>query len=190
MDSIQTARLILRPFTLDDYDDLYELLSQRRDDIFEGYPGITRENGREHLAYRVGSDDFYAMEVRLTGKVIGNVYFGKRDFKSRELGYIVNKHFQRQGYAAEAIQAVLAAGFSAGVHRVYAECDPRNKCSWGLLEHLGFTREALLRQNIFFRRDDAGNPIWQDTYVYGLLSSDQRCVRKQPPTGSHSGASF
>lgn len=57
---LETARLILRKFTEADYDDLYEFLSQLRDNEFEGYPGIDYENGREHLKYRVGSDEFYA----------------------------------------------------------------------------------------------------------------------------------
>ena len=173
MDKIETARLILRPFEERDYDDLYEFLSQRREDAFEAYPGITYENGREHLAYRLGSSDFFAMELKKTGKVIGNIYYGARDFSAREVGYIVNKNFQRKGYAAEALNAVLRRGFETGLHRAYAECDPRNECSWGLLEKLGFRREALLRQNVWFQKDPQGNPLWQDTYVYALLSTDQ-----------------
>ena len=49
----------------------------------------------EHLKYRVDSDEFYAIELKETGKVIGNIYFGKRDFETREIGYIVNQDFQR-----------------------------------------------------------------------------------------------
>ena len=49
MTNLETARLILRPFAEGDYDDLYEFLSQRREDAFESYPGITYENGREDL---------------------------------------------------------------------------------------------------------------------------------------------
>ena len=62
----------------------------------------------EHLKYRVDSDEFYAMELKETGKVIENIYFGKRDFEAREIGYIVNQNFQRQGYALEAITALLS----------------------------------------------------------------------------------
>ena len=172
METIETARLLLRPFTERDYDDLYEFLSQRREDVFEAYPDITYENGREHLAYRLGSGDFYAMELKGTGKVIGNVYFGARDFSAREIGYIVNKDYQRRGYAEEALRAVLAHGFEAGLHRAYAECDPRNECSWHLLEKLGFRREAALKQNVWFHRDEQGNPMWQDTFVYALLAEE------------------
>ena len=48
-EEIKTARLLLRRFWESDYDDLFEFLSQLKDDEFEGYPGITYENGREHL---------------------------------------------------------------------------------------------------------------------------------------------
>ena len=99
MATIETQRLILRSFEEKDYDDLYEFLSQRREAQFEAYPGITYENGREHLKYRLGSGDFFALELKQTGKVIGNVYYGARDFHAREIGYIVNQDHQRRGYA-------------------------------------------------------------------------------------------
>ena len=49
MQEIRTKRLWLRRFSESDYDDLFEFLSQLADDEFEGYPGITYENGREHF---------------------------------------------------------------------------------------------------------------------------------------------
>ncbi|MBQ6481791.1 MAG: hypothetical protein IJI45_11795 [Anaerolineaceae bacterium] len=61
MKEIRTARLLLRPFQESDYDDLFEFLSQLKDDEFEGYPGITYENGRSHLQQRLGSEAFYAV---------------------------------------------------------------------------------------------------------------------------------
>lgn len=173
MKPLMTDRLILRNFEESDYEDVYEFLSQRKEDDFEAYPDITYENGREHLEYRVHNDEFVAIQLKTTGKIIGNVYFGNRDFESKELGYIVNKDYQRQGYATEAIAEVLKAGFQAGVHRVFAECDPRNTCSWKLLESLHFSREAFFRQNVYFKKDANGNPIWQDTYVYCLLNEPQ-----------------
>lgn len=172
MKQIETERLILRNFKESDYDDLYEFLSQRKDDDFEAYPGITYENGREHLKYRVGSDEFYAIELKESGKVIGNVYFGNRDFEAKEVGYIVNKNYQRRGIATEAIKAVMENAFSSGVHRIFAECNPKNDCSWKLLESLGFEREAHFHQNVYFKKDANGNPIWQDTYVYGCLKGE------------------
>jgi len=168
---IETKRLILRPFEESDYDDLYEFLSQLESDEFEGYPGITYENGKEHLGYRVGSDEFFAIEVKETGKVIGNIYCGKRDFEAREDGYIVNRKYQRLGYASEALSSVIKTFLQNGTHRIYAECDPRNTCSWKLLEKVGMQREAYFHKNIYFHKDENGNPIWKDTYVYATLNT-------------------
>jgi RimJ/RimL family protein N-acetyltransferase len=104
--------------------------------------------------------------------VIGNIYCGDRDFAAKEVGYIVNKRYQRRGYAAEALSAVIAQAFREGAHRIYAECDSRNVPSWKLLEKAGMRREAYFRQNIWFRRDDNGLPVWKDTMVYALLKDD------------------
>ena len=169
---IRTGRLILRSFRASDYDDLFELLSQLRDDEFEGYPGITYENGRERLRERVGSEEYYAIELSETGKGIGNIYCGRRDFDAIEVGYIVNRDFRRQGYGAEALSAVIGHAFRTGTHRVYAQCDPRNMPSWKLLERVGLEREAHFRKNVFFYRDVSGAPIWKDTYVYALVEGD------------------
>ena len=86
------------------------------------------------------------MALKESGKVIGNICCGNRDFAAREVGYIVNKHYQQQGYAAEALSAVIAQAFREGAHRIYAECDPRNVPSWKLLEKVGLRREAHFRQ--------------------------------------------
>lgn len=167
---METRRLILRPFKETDYDDLYEFLSQLRDNEFEGYPGITYENGREHLKYRVDSEEFFAMELKESGKVIGNVYCGNRDFNAKELGYIVNKDYQQKGFATEAVTAVIDFAFANGIHRVYGECDPRNEGSWKLLEKVGLLREAHFKKNVFFHKDENGNPKWKDTYVYAKVN--------------------
>ena len=51
-------------------------------------------------------------------------------------------------------------------------CNPKNVQSWRLLERLRLRREGTLLQNIFFKRDAEGKPIWCDTYEYGILKSE------------------
>lgn len=77
-----------------------------------------------------------AVELKSSHKMIGNVYLGKRDFDSLEMGYVFNRNYWGKGYAAESCKALIQQAFSNGVHRIYAECDPRNKNSWKLLEAL------------------------------------------------------
>ena len=170
MNEIHAQRLVLRPFRETDYDDLFEFLYQLRDDEFEGYPGITYENGREHLAHRMGSEAFFAVEMKDSGKVIGNIFCEDRPRGSKELGYIINGAHWRKGYGLEALFAVMEDAFVHGAHRVFAECDPKNERSWKLLEKAGLAREAHFKQNIWFHTDAAGKPVWKDTYVFARLN--------------------
>jgi len=169
---IETKRLILRGFQESDYDDVYEFLSQRKYDTFEAYPDITYENAIEHLKYRIGNDSFIAIELKETGKIIGNIFFADTQQSTKELGYIINKNYQRKDYATEAIKIILTDAFQNGLHRVYAECAPENTCSWGLLESLGFRREAHFKKNVSFIKDEDGNPIWWDTLIYAILEEE------------------
>lgn len=173
MEEIRTERLLLRPFTESDYDDLYEFLSQLKADEFEGYPGITYENGREYLRQRLGSEEFFAVVLPDPGKVIGNIYCGNRDYDAKEVGYIINRDYRGMGFAGEALSAVIENAFRQGSHRVFAECDPRNTASWELLEKVGLCREAHFRKNIWFHKDENGNPVWKDTYVYAKLNDSR-----------------
>ena len=170
MNEIRTSRLLLRPFQESDYDDLFEFLSQLKDNEFEGYPGITYENGRDYLQQRLGSEEFYAVVLPDSGKVIGNIYCGNREFDAKEVGYIINRNYRKMGFAEEALSAVIGNAFRQGTHRVFAKCDPRNVASWKLLEKAGLQREAHFRQNIWFHKDENGSPVWKDTYVYAKLN--------------------
>ena len=183
MKEIRTERLLLRPFQEFDYDDLFEFLEQLKDDEFEGCPGITRENGREYLQQRLGSEEFYAVEQPESGKVIGNIYCGNREYDAREVGYIINRNYQRMGYAGEALSAVIGNAFREGAHRVFAVCDPRNTASWKLLEKVGLQREAHFRQNIWFHKNPNEEPVWKDTYVYAKLNelSAQKLSESEVP---------
>ncbi|MDD5864154.1 MAG: GNAT family N-acetyltransferase [Firmicutes bacterium] len=167
---LETERLILRRYAEDDLADLYEYLSDEEVVKYEPYPPMSWEETRDNLAWRISTEEMIAVERKADHKLIGNVYLGKREFESLELGYVFNRSCWGQGYARESCEALIADAFTRGVHRIYAECDPENGNSWKLLAALGFTREAHLRQNVFFWRDDAGRPIWKDTYIYTRLN--------------------
>lgn len=169
---METKRLVIRRFRAGDLEDLYEYLSDETVVRFEPYRAMTLEQVRENLRWRISAEEMLAVERKEDGKLIGNVYFAGRDFESAEIGYVFNRKYWGMGYAREACEAVIDAAFGEGLHRVYAECDPENESSWKLLERLGFTREAHLRKNVYFWRDDHGLPVWKDTYIYARLSGE------------------
>ena len=165
----ETERLILRRYKKEDIQDLFEYLSDPEVVKYEPYKPMTLEEAKENLEWRIGTDEMIAVELKDSHKMIGNVYMGKRDFEALEIGYVINRNAWGHGYAAESCKALIQQAFSNGVHRIYAECDPENVRSWKLLEALGFQREAHFRRNVYFWKDEAGNPIWKDTYVYAKL---------------------
>lgn len=166
----ETKRLILRRFQKEDLPDLFEYLSDRETLEYEPYRPLTLEEAKENLEWRIGSDEMIAIEQKDSHKMIGNIYMGKRDFEALEMGYVLNKNYWGCGYAAESCKALIEQAFSNGIHRIYAECDPRNRNSWKLLEALGFQREAHFRKNVYFWKDENGRAIWKDTYVYAKLN--------------------
>lgn len=128
------------------------------------------EGVRDNLSWRISTDEMIVVELKDNNKMIGNVYLGKKDSESLELGYVFNQKSWKQGYAKEACKALIEKAFCDGVHRIFVECDPQNPSSWKLLEALNFEREAFLKQNVYFWKDTQGNPIWKDTYIYGKLN--------------------
>lgn len=146
----ETGRLILRRYRKEDLQDLFEYLSDEQTVAFEPYKAMSLAEAEENLAWRVGTDEMIAVELKDSRKMIGNVYLGKREFGALEIGYVFNRAYWGKGYAAESCEALIRQAFSDGVHRIYAECDPLNIRSWKLLEALGFRREAHLLQNVYF----------------------------------------
>lgn len=167
---IETDRLILRRFSADDLGDLFEYLSDEEVVKFEPYKTMSLEETKNNLKWRIETDEMIAVELKESHKVIGNIYLGKRDFNSCEIGYVFNHKFWGKGYAKEACTAIIQYSFNNGVHRIFAECDPENINSWRLLESIGFVKEAHLKQNVYFWTDKKGNPIWKDTYIYSKLN--------------------
>ncbi len=182
MRELWTERLHIRDFSPEDWKDLHEYLSDKKVLRYEPYDAFTEEESRQEAAKRSKNQDFYAVCLADTNKVIGNLYFSEQNFGTWELGYVFNAAYQGKGYACEAATALLQNAFvKLGARRVVAMCNPENIASWRLLERLGMRREGHLLQNIFFRRDEQGEPIWQDTFEYAILSDEwkRRTVKEE-----------
>lgn len=170
---METERLYIRRFTTDDWMDIYEYLSDERVVEYEPYPPLSEAQSKEAAEQRAASKDFWAVCLKESGKLIGNVYLSEQEQQNWEVGYVFGFSYQNAGYATEAVKALLDMIFQdQNAHRVFANCDPNNTRSWKLLERIGFQREGHLRKNVFFHRAENGNPLWKDTYIYGLLQEE------------------
>jgi RimJ/RimL family protein N-acetyltransferase len=78
--------------------------------------------------------------------------------------YVLDPAHHGQGYATEAARALLAYSFGElGLHRVWADVDPRNPASMRVCERLGMRKEAHHIENVFIRDE------WCDTVIYAML---------------------
>ncbi|WP_434450860.1 GNAT family N-acetyltransferase [Lentzea sp. E54] len=174
---LKTDRLLLRPFQLEDLDDFHAYRSRADVNRYLYTETATRDECAELLAKLVNDHELTSDGQRLSlavhlpeaGKVIGGVVLKWLSEKDRqgEIGYTLNPGFEGHGYATEAARAMLKLGFEdLGLHRIIAQCDPRNEPSWRLMERLGMRREAHFRQNEIFKGE------WGDLFVYAMLEDE------------------
>lgn len=170
---LRTSRLTLRAFVPEDWQALFEYLSDPVVVRYEPYAPFTKSACIIEALHRAQDDRFVAVCLTETGKLIGNLYLHKHPAFNAELGYVFHRAFWGKGYASEAASALLTHVFSLGeIHRVYAMCNPQNISSVALLQRIGMRQEAHLLQNESFHKDASGQPIWQDTLIYAILREE------------------
>ena len=175
---IPSPRLLLRWLRPDDLEDF---LAYRSDPLVVRYQSMSPMGREQAVSFiksqahktlgEVGGYQQIGIERRSDGKLIGDCALKLQSGEPRiaEIGYTINRHFQGQGYATEAVRALIGELFSnLEVHKVVALVDVRNPASSRVLEKLGFTREGHLRQS-YYDEVDGG---WFDEYWYGLLREE------------------
>jgi RimJ/RimL family protein N-acetyltransferase len=170
---ILSERLIIRRFRPEDWKDMHEYLSDENIVRFEPYETFCEEESKEEAILRAKNDAFFAVCLKESGKVIGNLYFEKQEYETYEIGYVFNARYWHKGYATESARALMNYAFKElKVRRIVANCDPLNELSWRLLERLDMRREGHLLQDVYFKTDANNQPIWKDTYKYAILASE------------------
>jgi RimJ/RimL family protein N-acetyltransferase len=125
------------------------------------------ESIRSTMAARAdGSEARFGIELLATGELIGNagLYHFFEQNRRCEIGYALASKYWGQGYATEALRALIRHGFDAlDLNRIEADIDPRNAASARVLEKLGFRKEGYMPERWFVLGEFA------DTVNYGLL---------------------
>src|SRR5262249_55017624 len=88
----------------------------------------------------------YLIESRQTGTLLGGAGLGCETPYRAATGYVLARDAWGQGYATEALRAVVALAAGTSIQRLYALCQPDQEKSWRVLEKCGFRREALLQR--------------------------------------------
>jgi RimJ/RimL family protein N-acetyltransferase len=176
---LATPRLILRPYEDRDLAFLHDMFG--REDVcrYLPWPPMDLERARAKVEQRmhqvsIGKDAdalvLAAVEAE-TGRTVGEFMLRLRSPEHRqgEIGWSVHPDFQGRGFATEGARGMVRVGFEElGLHRIAAECDPRNAASIRVMEKLGMRREADLVESELLKGE------WVGATIYAMLESEWR----------------
>ncbi|MCL2284925.1 MAG: GNAT family N-acetyltransferase [Firmicutes bacterium] len=176
---LETNRLILRNYQLKDTNDFYELMSQEFVARHQGFAPLSRERCEQSVTKMLDNDSYLACELKESGKVIGTLEQRKGDSGNYTIGYEFSEKYGKRGYATESVKALISyLFFTLDARRIEADMDEGNVNSWRLMERLGFRREAhfIECETSFNEKDEHGNPILVNYFVYALLKKEWKHV--------------
>jgi len=172
MPTLQTDRLLLRMFRLEDVEAYAQMLADPEVQRYlgDGKPASRSEAWR-HMAMLLGhwqllGFGLWAVEERASGALIGRIgLFNPEGWPGVELGWMLRRESWGQGLATEGARAALAYAFTE-LHQshIISMIRPANTASIRVAEKLG----EQLEDRIEFREDAAliygiSREQWQDT---------------------------
>ncbi|MGU3495641.1 GNAT family N-acetyltransferase [Xanthobacteraceae bacterium A53D] len=171
-----TERLVLRPFIETDFS-AYAAYHGRAEVyryMFAPTPegeALERQFAQVRTARFEQEGDFFHLAVvrRADDMLVGEVMLrlAGREARQGEVGYLFNPDHSGQGYATEAVAAIIGIGFSTfGFHRIFARLLGGNTRSIRLLERLGLRREGHFIEN------DRLDGAWTDELTYAVLARE------------------
>ena len=141
---LQTKRLILRPWSENDAEELYKYASDPEVGPPAGWPSHTSaDNSREIIRTVLSDPETYAVCLKENGKPIGSVGLHRNDLAEKddeyELGYWIGKPFWGQGLIPEASRELLRYAFEdLEMSRIWCGYYDGNEKSRRVQEKLGF----------------------------------------------------
>lgn len=150
---METPRLIIREMTLDDLDDLYNIYDENVTKYVEKLYEDRKEEEEFTSAYIKNMYGYYGYGLWILqlkdGTVIGRAGISNRMVDGEvklEAGYLIGSSFQGNGYAYEAMNAIIEYSFNElESDEINCFINEENKSSIRLAERLGFKPEGTAR---------------------------------------------
>lgn len=153
--TIETKRLILRRFTVSDVDGMYDgWASDEKVTKYVSWKAHRDKNETQAIIiswiheYERNSYN-WAVELKENQELIGNIsaISVKRRHNNCEIGYCYGSKYWNQGYATEALKAVIDYMLDkCEMHVVEAKHHSTNPASGRVMEKAGMTKEAVLKE--------------------------------------------
>lgn len=144
---LETDRCIVRELCMDDLDGLFELYADDGMDEFTEplYPYEEEKAYQDayiNNMYRFYGYGMWLVFLKETGKLIGRAGLEHREIHEQtelELGYLIGKQYQGQGYATEVCQAILEyAKENTDFEQINCVVQKGNEASIHMTQKLGF----------------------------------------------------
>ncbi|HVK62447.1 MAG TPA: GNAT family protein [Bdellovibrionales bacterium] len=160
-ESIETPRLLIRPFRLDDVTEYQKAIAASYEALHRWIPWATSpvapnfEETQKRVEFAMGrfnrreALDMIFLE-KSSGDVLGALNLFCHDWKipAFEIGYWMRTDVTGRGFGTEASLALSYLAFKGfGANRVHLRCDPLNVKSCAIPERLGFVIEGTLKNN-------------------------------------------
>ena len=172
---LETERLILREFRLDETDKmaLFRIFSDSRVTRYYNLETFTEPQEawrllrRRHGRFWQGRGLRWAITLKGNDEIIGSCGFNELNQKKHvgELGYELARPFWRKGIMTEAVTTALAYGFTElPLDRIEAWIMPENRASANLLLKVGFQSEGILERKGYW------NGQFHDLELFSLMA--------------------
>lgn len=149
---IETDRLILRNFRLDDLNDYYEYAKVDDIGLNCGWrPLQSIDEAANKLDHMINANyPYYAIVLKSNNKVIGNISLSNPDIRrypdikleeeAKELGFALSKDYWKNGYMTEAIQGLIKYAFNIlNIPAIYSITSNQNLSSIKVQEKCGLS---------------------------------------------------
>ncbi len=150
---LETERLILRPFKMEDAENMFHNWASDPDVThFLTWPthpstDVTKMVLNNWVSQYDKMDNYqWAIELKEIGQPIGSmaVVHGDMRIGRAEIGYCIGKTWWHQGIVSEALKAVMQYLFEdVGMNRIEAHHDVKNPHSGGVMKKCGMKLEGI-----------------------------------------------
>lgn len=149
---LETKRLILRRFTIDDAEDVFQRWSGSAENsrFVMRSPHLSVTETKEMLQEYIRNydkPDFYMWGIVFEGNLIGYICGNEmnEEIKSICVGYCITKSCWNKGITTEATKVVIDFFFSIGFNRIFSYHNPLNPASGKVMQKCGMRFEGRIR---------------------------------------------
>jgi RimJ/RimL family protein N-acetyltransferase len=181
--TIETKRLLLRPFTIADAKTVQQLAGEKEVAemtlaIPHPYPDGTAEEwiATHQEQFKNGTGITCAITLKSDNSLIGAISLMSihTEYSRAELGYWIGITYWNNGYCTEAAQKILHYAFrTLDLNRIYCTHFSGNPASGRVMRKIGMTHEGHLRQHV------KKWEVFSNLEIYGIVKADWVTLNEQ-----------